>query len=80
MTCPRGHGHADCILSCAVCGTEDCGGIGRWACHADTDVTPVCTGACWRIYQAAKEDAKVLDLWTHAIGLWSHAIERWGDR
>lgn len=49
--------------TCAVCGKDDCAGLGYWACHADDDETPVHRGPCWRTYQTLKAEAKVLGLW-----------------
>lgn len=37
-------------VTCVICGFEGHGGLGYWAWHADEDVTPVCTGKCFRAY------------------------------
>lgn len=42
------------LVRCVVCGKEDEGGIGVWACHADLDTTPVHTGECFKTYQSRK--------------------------
>jgi len=72
-TCPTcGASHGECLRQCVICGRTACGGIGVWACHFDTDTTPVCKGACWRTYTANKQAAE-----TEAI--WLSALKRWGS-
>ena len=44
--------------ACAMCGHQWPAGSGAWACHVDDDVTPVCTGPCFRAYNAKKAEAQ----------------------
>ncbi len=60
--------------TCAVCGTIDNGGNGRWACHFDTDCTPVCKGKCWRIYSARKAQATAEQVLLGAFALWGTEV------
>lgn len=57
---------------CVICGFDGHAGLGYWAVHCDEDATPVCTGKCWRTYEARKKEAKAeSDLIA--------ALTRWGS-
>ncbi len=76
LICPESDGFQTTTppATCAVCGTIDNGGNGRWACHFDTDCTPVCKGKCWHIYSAKKAQATAEQVLLGAFALWDTEV------